>query len=238
MRLFNRVLFVGVPTLTPSVITVPIGQSASFSCSAVGDPLPQITWYRETNQITNTTSRVTITGSTFTLSDIAREDRGYYTCRAVFQTGFTEARAFLNILRKSEHFVLLVSLLLLSTAFRPVPPSFQNQTLRLTAVPSTEMTLPCAVFPDPTLAFSWFFEGVSLSTSGGSFNISEDGSLVISSVQAANEGTFTCMARNSLGTANGTVFLDVLSKLSLLSHSIRKLKSTYLLCLRFPHDNC
>ena len=99
-------LTAGEPTLTPSVVTVPIGQSASFFCSAIGNPLPQITWYRGTNQITGASPRVTITGSTLTLSQIVLEDRGYYTCRAVFPSGNTEARAFLNIL--SEFYSQLV----------------------------------------------------------------------------------------------------------------------------------
>ena len=82
------------------MVTAPIGQSASFFCSAVGSPLPQIAWFRGDSQLTAGTERVSITGSTLTISRIVVEDRGYYTCRAVFPSGTTEARAFLNILSK------------------------------------------------------------------------------------------------------------------------------------------
>ncbi len=84
--------------MTPSVVTAPIGQSASFFCSAVGSPLPQIMWFRGDDELTAEMDRVSITGSTLTISRIVIEDRGYFTCRAVFPSGTTEARAFLNIL--------------------------------------------------------------------------------------------------------------------------------------------
>lgn len=88
----------GEPTLTPSVVTIPVGQSASFFCSAIGSPLPQIIWYKGSDQLTSATPRVSIVGSTFTISGIVVGDRGFYTCRAVFSSGTTEAQAFLNIL--------------------------------------------------------------------------------------------------------------------------------------------
>lgn len=103
LEVITLFLIVGEPVLTPSVVTILIGQSASFFCSAIGNPLPQITWYRGTNQITAAMPRVTITGSTLTISGIVIEDRGLYTCRAVFPAGITEAQAFLNILSKPLH---------------------------------------------------------------------------------------------------------------------------------------
>lgn len=76
------------------------------------------------------------------------------------------------------------------------------------------ITLPCATFPDPTLSFSWSFNGSPLvpAASEGALVLGEDGGLTISSVASSDEGVFTCSASNNLGTANGTVYLDVLSK--------------------------
>lgn len=109
VRSVTRFCLAGEPNLTPSVATVPVGQSASFFCSAVGSPLPQITWYRGTNQLTASTARVTITGSTLTITGIVIEDRGHYTCRAVFTLGTTEAQAFLNILSKYNSGIILAA---------------------------------------------------------------------------------------------------------------------------------
>ena len=85
--------------ISPSAVTVDGGNSAMFTCSAIGNPPPQITWYRGTNQITETTSpRVTITENTLTISDISLNDEDYYTCRAVFAVGETESQAILDVL--------------------------------------------------------------------------------------------------------------------------------------------
>lgn len=96
----------------------------------------------------------------------------------------------------------------------PVPPSFQNQTVNVTVVPSLPITLPCSTSPDPTLSFSWSFNGVTLlpDSSGGALVLTDDGGLVLSNVQSTDEGVYTCTATNNLGSANGTVYLDVLSK--------------------------
>lgn len=93
---------VGVPVITPSIVTVATGESATFSCSAEGDPAPQITWYRgSTNQINVTTlPRVIVTGVSLMISSITLSDEDYYTCRAVFETTETESQAFLNVICK------------------------------------------------------------------------------------------------------------------------------------------
>ena len=88
----------GVPVVTPSAVTVEGGGAAMFTCSAAGNPPPQITWYRGSNQITEMTSpRVTLTENTLTISDISLNDEDYYTCRAVFAVGETESRAILDV---------------------------------------------------------------------------------------------------------------------------------------------
>lgn len=99
-------------------------------------------------------------------------------------------------------------------SLRTVPPSFQNQTLNISAVPSQSVTLPCATFPDPTLSFSWMFGGVPLrpDSSEGGLRLLADGSLVLSSPQGRDEGVYTCTASNNLGSASGLVYLNVLGK--------------------------
>ena len=90
-----------MPVITPNIVTVETGESATFSCSAEGDPAPIITWYRGTNQINATMMpRVTITGMSLTISSITLSDEDYYICRAVFAASETESQAFLNIICK------------------------------------------------------------------------------------------------------------------------------------------
>ena len=87
----------GLPTITPNLTTVSRGQSGSFVCQALGDPLPTITWFKAANQITADTPRVVLSASRLTITNVTLEDDGYYTCRAVFPRGTTEAQAFLDV---------------------------------------------------------------------------------------------------------------------------------------------
>ena len=97
-------------------------------------------------------------------------------------------------------------------------PEFVNANISITAIVQSEVTLPCDIIPDPTVTYSWQFGGVLVnpSTSGGTYTILSDGSLVVANVQEAHEGTYTCVVTNPLGAASGNVFLTVHSKCALL----------------------
>ena len=74
--------------VTPAAITVEEGGMVTFTCTAEGDPTPQIMWYRGADQITEATlSRATLTDNSLTISDIRLSDEDYYRCRAVFPSG-------------------------------------------------------------------------------------------------------------------------------------------------------
>ena len=67
------------------------------------------------------------------------------------------------------------------------------------------MVLPCHATPDPSLSFSWLLAGVPLPQQ----QVLSNGGLSIGSVAESNEGTYTCVATNTLGSAQGTVQLTV-----------------------------
>lgn len=97
----------GLPTITPNLTTISRGQSGSFVCQAVGDPPPTITWFKAANQITADTPRVVLSASRLTITNVTLEDDGYYTCRAVFPRGTTEAQAFLDVRCKCYEVLVL-----------------------------------------------------------------------------------------------------------------------------------
>ena len=93
-------------------------------------------------------------------------------------------------------------------------PEFVNANISITAIVQSEVTLPCDIIPDPTVTYTWQFGGVLVnpSTSGGTYMILSDGSLVIANVQETLEGTYTCVVTNPLGAASGNVLLTVHSE--------------------------
>ena len=86
-----------MPTVVPSTVTVDSGQSVTLLCSARGNPAPTFSWFKGETQLLDSDPRLSITGGTLTISGIAVDDRGYYTCRATFAAGTTEARAYISV---------------------------------------------------------------------------------------------------------------------------------------------
>lgn len=94
------------------------------------------------------------------------------------------------------------------------PPIFRELSTTLTAVTQSQVTLPCDFLPDPTITFFWRLSGQTIDVlDTESYSILDNGSLVILNVVVSDEGTYTCVAMNPLGTAQGNVVLDVQSKL-------------------------
>ena len=93
-----------------------------------------------------------------------------------------------------------------------------NTNIAITSITGSQATLPCDIILDPTITFTWQFDGANInpSTSAGTFTILSNGSLVISAVANSHEGTFTCVATNTLGTAEGNVTLTVYSELKVI----------------------
>ena len=76
----------------------------------------------------------------------------------------------------------------------------------------TSVTLPCSVVPDNDLTFTWLFQGEVLNLPSEGMQLLSDGSLSIASVSAQQEGIYTCVVINTLGSAQGEVALDILGK--------------------------
>ena len=83
----------------------------------------------------------------------------------------------------------------------------------MTAIEGQEVILPCDTLPDPTLTFTWYLDDVQILLPSNEEDgpvLLSNGSLYFSSVADSHEGSYTCEARNNLGTADGTVNLTVL----------------------------
>ena len=86
-----------MPTIVPSTVTVDSGQSVTLLCSARGIPAPMFSWFKGDVQLLDSDPRLSITGGTLRIRDVVVDDRGYYTCRANFPAGTTEAQAYVSV---------------------------------------------------------------------------------------------------------------------------------------------
>ena len=111
----------GIPSVSPPAISAIVGQTASFSCTVVGAPTPEITWLKGTNQIVpGINPRITISGSSITITDIVVQDGDYYTCRTTLSSLVTTARAILHVQGK-YHTTSLSNYFLFFCRFFPQP---------------------------------------------------------------------------------------------------------------------
>ena len=86
-------------TLVPPVIVSPptdiairLGTTATFNCSAIGDPPPRVEWFRGTSRLAE--------GTTLTFPSVSSSLAGIYTCGVTSSAGANAASARLIIFGK------------------------------------------------------------------------------------------------------------------------------------------
>ena len=85
------------------------------------------------------------------------------------------------------------------------PPMLYNGNISVTTIVGSSLTLPCNVRPEMNLTFTWFFQGLAVSMA----RVLPNGALSIPSVSVSQEGTYTCLVSNQLGSAQEYVTLTV-----------------------------
>ena len=82
---------------SPMNQTIPKGQTASLSCSATGDPLPSIKWFKSQDSINNDLHFSILPNGTLLINSVSEQDSGWFTCRAMNDAGTVEKRAYLLV---------------------------------------------------------------------------------------------------------------------------------------------
>ena len=84
-------------TKFPMNQTIPKGQTASFSCSATGDPLPLIKWFKSQDSISSDSHFSVLPNGTLVINNVSEQDSGWFTCRATNDAGTKAERAYLLV---------------------------------------------------------------------------------------------------------------------------------------------
>ena len=71
------------PSINPEVTdqTINEGNNASFTCQAIGEPIPTISWYFNDNPVNETTEYIIAT-NVLQILNVQSSDEGIYTCYA------------------------------------------------------------------------------------------------------------------------------------------------------------
>ncbi|XP_077865920.1 roundabout homolog 2-like [Saccoglossus kowalevskii] len=181
-------------TIPPSNAQTVIHDRVMFTCTADGDPKPEIKWYKQQELIDDDyyDSRYSIgfDGESLTITDVIYNDQGTYVCEASNGVNVDRASAFLDVI---------------------VPPQIDvGPPSDLTARVGSAVLVNCEVLGDPTPTVSWFKDEFPLIWSAENTRyISTPQGLQIMNVVTSDAGVYRCHAENEAGIAEESGVLRV-----------------------------
>lgn len=169
-----------------SSVEIDIMEDLSWHCEAESDSAITYTWYRNTVEIQADDSRISFSDNyrTASFTNLVEEDSAMYQCVA-----------------SNEHGEVISTGQLLVNA---IPPSFPIPLQRnQPAARGGSVLIVCDPVGAPRPTIRWYRQGSQI-TSGGRFNITEDGNLRITDVQDSDAGDYRCEATNTFSTESST----------------------------------
>ncbi|CAG5124435.1 unnamed protein product, partial [Candidula unifasciata] len=161
-------------------VHVEIGSDITLECPSYGYQGTKIVWTKYGGSLPVGRFSLSAFGN-LKIQSTQYEDSGTYTCSTA-TNGKTERQVFLEILTP------------------PVVQVLKSPEAPVQAGSRVELVCSVAGFPSPEL--QWFHNGHLLTSSN-------EGHLILASVDAADAGIYQCMATNRLGTAYGVLRLEV-----------------------------
>ncbi|OWK17497.1 hypothetical protein Celaphus_00013517, partial [Cervus elaphus hippelaphus] len=173
---------------SPGNAVVAVGEPAVMECVPPrGHPEPSVSWKKDGVRLKEEEGRITIRGGKLMMSHTFKSDAGMYVCVASNMAGERESGA--------------AKLVVLER------PSFLRRPVNQVVLAGAPVDFPCEVQGDPPPHLRWRKEDGELPT--GRYEIQSDHSLRIGRVSAEDEGTYTCVAENSVGRAEASGSLIV-----------------------------
>ncbi|XP_061842088.1 hemicentin-1 [Nerophis lumbriciformis] len=171
----------------PGDVTLNRGQALTLSCHAQGTPPPVISW--TVNNLPYSGAIIDEAGrSTVMLDNVSLTDAGTYVCIAENSVGSIRALSFVRV--------------------REPPVLKGDAHTSQTVIQGGSAVLDCPVHGDPNPVLHWLRNGKQLHRSGRTQAL-HNGSLVIYSITATDEGEYQCVAESEAGSAERTITLKV-----------------------------
>ena len=152
-------------------------QNVTIACTATGQPLPSITWFRAVGSLPE--DKTEVMNGFLTIYSVARKDAGIYICKAENILGSTTDTAQLVIFSPLR--------------FKVRPP--QEVTPYMFG---SSVYLPCVAESNLRTTITWIKDDKPLIPVES--NVLLNGTLVIENMKKSHEGSYTCRATNGLST--------------------------------------
>ncbi|XP_015426820.1 PREDICTED: roundabout homolog 3 [Myotis davidii] len=173
---------------SPGNVVVAVGEPAVMECVPPrGHPEPSVTWRKGSTPVKEEEGRITIRGGKLMMSHAHKSDAGMYVCVASNMAGERESGPAELVVQER--------------------PSFLRRPVSQVVLADAPAHFPCEVQGDPPPRLHWRKEDGELPT--GRYEIRDDHSLWIGRVRPEDEGTYTCVAENSVGRVEAAGSLSV-----------------------------
>lgn len=163
----------------PEVENKAEGETAVFHCEAGGKPPPKQYWIYNGMPITEATHnpRRIVEANKITIYNLTKADTGNYGCNATNEHGYVYKDVYVNVLA--------------------LPPEIRVPPSNVQTVDGQEVNMTCRVFGAPKPRITWIRDGLELT--GGRFQVTPEGDLVIKGVSFTDAGDYVCYAKNKFG---------------------------------------
>ncbi|KFO28580.1 Hemicentin-1 [Fukomys damarensis] len=170
--------------------TVVVNNPIQLECKAAGNPLPVISWYKDSHPLSSSTSVTFLNrGQIIDIESAQISDAGVYKCVAINSAGATELFYSLQV---------------------HVPPSISGSNNMITVVVNNPVRLECEARGIPAPSLTWLKDGSPVSSFANGIQILSGGRiLALTSAQISDSGRYTCVAVNAAGEKQRDVDLSV-----------------------------
>ncbi|KAJ7403200.1 Papilin [Pitangus sulphuratus] len=198
----------------PAVVEASVGERVRLPCTVEASPTLTIEWQKDGQPLSSPRHRQQADGA-LVISRVSPEDLGFFTCIASNGRDLDQRQVLFRPLGELRITGLLPSI--------TVPEGGTAQ-------------LHCTVTGN-NVNIRWSRNGVPMRGDGHHIHLSQDGSLTISNVQEADEGSYTCSAYSSSNSVSASTEVKVLRNRpsTTVSHAVDLSRE----CVDQPHlANC
>ncbi|XP_046867554.1 protein sidekick, partial [Drosophila willistoni] len=175
------------------------GGQVQLPCDVVGEPAPQVQWYRNAesveSQIKN--GRYSLSAdNTLIIKKLSLDDAAMFQCLAINEAGENSASTWLRV--------------------KTSAPVLEQPPQNVTALDGKDATILCRAIGAPNPNITWIYNETQLVEISSRVQILESGDLLISNIRASDAGLYICVRANEAGSVKGEAFLSVLVRTQII----------------------
>ncbi|XP_030078897.1 protein sidekick isoform X10 [Drosophila hydei] len=175
------------------------GGQVMLPCDVVGDPTPQVQWFRNAERIEAQllTGGYTLKAdNTLIIKKLTLDDEGMFQCLATNEAGEKSAYTWLRV--------------------KTSAPIMEQPPQNVTALDGKDATISCRAVGAPNPNITWIYNETQLVELSSRVQILESGDLLISNIRAADAGLYICVRANEAGSVKGEAYLGVLVRTQII----------------------